>query len=52
MRLLGRGVVLRGRVVLLARKGTQGRAGGDDTTVVELDSRSEAEVPVSLLCFD
>ena len=49
MRLLGRRVVLRGRVVLLAR---EGRAGGHDTAVVELDGGGEAEVPIGLLCFD
>ena len=49
-RLLGRRVVQRGRVVLLAREGVE--AGSDDTAVVEWDGGGETEVPVSLLCFD
>ena len=49
-RLLGRRVVQRGRVVLLAREGLE--AGSDDTAVVEWDGGGETEVPVSLLCFD
>ena len=49
-RLRGRRVVMRGRVVLLAREG--GGGGGEDTAVVEWDGGGQAEVPVGLLCFD
>ena len=47
--LVGRRVVVHGRIVLLAREG--GRAGGGDIAVVEWDGGGEADLPVGLLCF-
>ena len=48
-RLLGRRVVVTGRVVLLAREG--GRAEAGDIAVVEWDIGGEAELPVGHLRF-
>ena len=48
-RLLGRRVVVTGRVVLLAREG--GRAEAGDIAVVEWDGGGEAELPVGHLRF-
>ena len=48
-RLLGRRVVVTGRVVLLARE--CGRAEAGDIAVVEWDGGGEAELPVGHLRF-